>query len=134
MSDNIIDIDVEDAVDFTPASDGEHKLEIVSAEKAESKRTPGNWMIKIRLELKDVEGEMVQDVYHNVMLPREGQDDKAKNATKLRLRDFCRAFGVTVPFNIEEDLPGCEGFAILATEEDLNGNDRSVVKRFVVPA
>jgi len=65
-------------------------------------------------------------------------DEKTNNDLGIRLQRFYRCFGIkatgAVEVDLEKDLPGKVGWAILSIEEDdYDGGQRNRVKRWILP-
>lgn len=129
----ILDVETDNAPEFKSLPAGtEAQLRIVEAELKNAKSS-GAPMLAIHFDIPDEP--LSKDIYHNIMMPNAGDDDK-KRAQKLnRLKEFKSAFGLPATGPIaSEDMEGCRGWAILNEEEGQDGEMRNSVKRFVVGA
>jgi hypothetical protein len=129
----ILNEDTENAPVFTTLPNGtEVELRILSAEMKNAKSS-GAPMLAMKM---DVPAEpYAKDIFHNIMLPAQGDDDK-KRAQKLnRLKEFKATFGLPASGPIaSEDMEGARGWAILREEEGLNGEMQNSIQKFVVGA
>lgn len=129
----ILNEDTENAPSFKSLPTGsEVELRIVSAEMKNAKSS-GAPMLAIKF---DIPSEPYsKDIFHNIMLPTNTDDEK-KRAQKLnRLKDFKACFSLPASGPIaSEDMEGARGWAILDEEEGQNGETQNRVKKFIVGA
>lgn len=131
MSD-ILDLNLGDVPDLKAIDAGEYELTVTSAKKDKSKS--GNDMLSIVFRVNDVPNTL--PIFHYMTLPSEDDDPEIRNSKLRRIKAFYQAFGVDVssPVDVEEDLPGLTGFALLRFEEATDEfEERNSVKRFVTP-
>lgn len=127
----ILDVDTENAPEFKTVPTGtEVELRIVSVEQKNA-QSSGNPMLAIRMDIPS--NSLTKDIYHNIMLPTNSDDEK-KRAQKLnRLKEFKACFGLPSSGPIAaEDMEGAMGWAILKEEEGLNGELQNSIKKFVI--
>jgi hypothetical protein len=127
----ILDVDTNNVPVFKSLPAGtEVQVRIMSCEQKNAQST-GNPMLAVRLDIPSEP--LAKDIFHNIMLPITSDDEK-KSAQKLgRLRDFKLTFGLPASGPIDSaEMEGSTGWAILAEEEDQNGELRNTIKRFVV--
>jgi hypothetical protein len=90
---------------------------------------------KYLLPMFEVVGEpYVKEFSHFMWLPDKEMSPKKLNKAKNDLEKFFRAFDFDYsrPFDPEDDLPGCKGWAILGVRSDDFG-EQNTVRQFVLP-
>lgn len=129
----ILDVETENAPEFkTLPAGSEVELRIVSAEMKNAKQS-GAPMLAIRFDIPSEP--LSKDVYHNIMMPTNSDDEKARGQKLNRLKEFKACFGLPASGAIaSEDMEGARGWAILKEEDGLNGELQNSVKKFVVGA
>ena len=129
---------LDDAVELGTVPNGtECKVRFLSFNKGVNKN--GGDYYQARLEVAD--DPYIKDFTYYLGLPGQYDDAKTLNRTKLKLRDFCLAFGVQPPATIEDfcsliesgDLVGTEAWAVLNEKEDETYGMQNEVRKFIKP-
>jgi len=129
---SILDLDLNDAKEpaVVPANE-EYKLKIVGCKSNTDKN--GNPYILPTFEIPDVPN--AKEFTKFLRLPHKGLNAKQLNNCKWQLKCFFSAFKVdySKKINVENDLNGRTGWAILGIENDEEYGDKNYVKKFIVP-
>ena len=130
----MIDINVDDAMDLVAVKEDEYTLRITGGTMTKVNEK-GNQGLMVFWEI--VGEENAEQVTKYFMFPNPDTQDKAKvNRCKLDLRDFYDAHGLTPPFEIEEmkDLE-CAAYLLYKAEVDPKYADkngfRNEISRFI---
>jgi len=127
--------DIKNVQDAQLLPDGEYQVEIMKAEVKESKNTPGNFYVNLRLSVPSEPA--AEDFYHMVHLVGSNDTEDQKRIRKMRaIKEFLNAFKVNLSGNPSEEelcnaLEGKTGWAIVKTDSSDEFGDRNGVKRFV---
>lgn len=120
-------MDFENLPDITALPNGEYQVAIISAEDYLGKES-GKSSIKVVL---DVPAEATADaIYHYIALPSPDDDEKTRIRKMNRIKQFLQAFGLSknMPYN---EWIGHTTWALLAQEEDRQGELRNTVRKFI---
>lgn len=124
-----INVNVDQAKELVLLKEGEYKLSVISAECRTSQN--GNPYLNVRF---SVEGQpMAEDIYHMLMLPKEGEDERVANRKLLRFKEFYAAFNIK-PVNGEVDLDklgGKTGWGFVRVESDDEYGEKNRIARFM---
>jgi hypothetical protein len=132
------DVDrLDDAVELTNVKPGEYKLRYLGKNAGVDKN--GNDYFLARLEIAD--DPYTKDLTYFIGLPGQYDDAKQMNQKKVKIQDFCLAFGQQPPSTIIEfkalmesgDLVGMEAWAALTEKDNEEYGMQNEVKRFIKP-
>jgi hypothetical protein len=132
------DVDrLDDAVELTTVEPGEYKIRYLSKNTGVDKN--GNDYFQARFEIAD--DPYTKDFTYFLGLPGQYDDAKQMNQKKMKIRDFCLAFGQQPPSTITEfkqllesgDLVGLEAWAVLSEKDNEEYGIQNEVKRFIKP-
>lgn len=128
---------LDDVVDLTTVKPGEHKVRFLGTNCGVDKN--GNDYFQARLE---VSGEpYTKDFTYFLGLPGQYDEAKQMNAKKMKIKNFCQAFGLNAPSTIAEfkslmadgDLVGMEAWAVLTEKDNDEYGMQNEVKKFMRP-
>lgn len=127
---SFINEDTSNVPELASVPEGEYEVRLLSAIVRNSKK--GDPMIEAKI---DIPAEPTSDdIYHYIMLPTNGDNEKQAIRKKQNLRDFKSAFGMPQSGQIDlDDYVGNLSWAIISEEEnDQTGKMNNRVKRFVI--
>lgn len=131
---SFLDLNVSDT--FEPKvyeADKEVRLRVTAA-KLGSKKDDSSAQ-RIEVTLADPSDDTVKDIFLYLSVPKPDTDRKKANDMKIRIRDFYIWCGLdpSSMINIDTDLMGCEGWAIVGLDDSAEFGKRNTLKRFVLP-
>ncbi len=127
----MLDLDVGDAQEpITVAADEERKLRITSCHVTESDK--GTFLIP-RFEV--IDEPFAKEFTSPLRIPTDDLGEKELNRAKWNLKVFFETFEFEVrgEFDPKDDLPGCEGWAILGIRESDDYGEQNTIKRYLPP-
>lgn len=136
MAENFVDlsgIDLSDTYEPTVADAGtEAKLRIVSFLKDRDKNDQDYIMPFFEV----IDDPYCKEFGDYMPLPSTSMSPKELNKAKLRLKDFSEAFGINLAttLDIQNDVVGKEGWAILGKGKDQDENPINRIRRYVAGA
>ena len=126
--------DIEGAEEPTIAEPGEeYKLRIISVRGGIAGKTECEYFSPV---YEVVDAPMVKEFSDFFWVPdREKLSEKQYARACYALKVFASAFEIdlTRPIDYEDDLPGCEGWAILGSKKDEQYGDQNTVRKYIVP-
>ena len=129
---SIFDLNVGEVQDLTPASEGEHPLEIVRASIVPKKDDDSRFNIKVVVKVTNEEAK--ESIFHYLPLP-SGEDDKELADGKTRrIKDFQVGFGIPFGDQVDTDTwVGATGFGIIGAK-NYEGRDGAEIKKILKTA
>lgn len=126
----MIDFNMDDVKELVLLPDGEHELQIVSAELYFNEKKNSR---SIKTQFKAINDPNAQRIYQYIGIPSPSDDEEKIENKKRQMKSFVEAFQVDLSGGgIDTDtLVGLTGWAILGMEADPQYGDKNVIKRFV---
>jgi hypothetical protein len=122
--------DLGEVPDMTSLPDGsEANLKLTDIDVRVSKKTGGKFIYALLDPFEEPNAKLIN---HVMMLPTEGDTDKAKNNRLRAVRDFYTAFGIPLSGSVDlREYIGNTSWAILKEEEDAEYGSSNRVRRWV---
>lgn len=127
---SFLDVDTSGAQEPVAVESGEHQLRVISGVVAKDKNNHPYFQPRF-----DVPAEpRAKDFTDFIRLPHSEMDEKALNRAKWRLESFKKCFGIEGSrIDLEQDLPGKMGWAILGVREDPEFGEQNTVRKYILP-
>lgn len=126
--------DIEGAEEPTIAEVGEeYKLRIISVRGGEAGKENCEYFSPV---FEVVGAPMVKEFSDFFWVPsRNKLSEKQFARACYALKVFAAAFEIdlTSPLDYEDDLPGCEGWAILGSKKDEQYGEQNTIRKYIVP-